>query len=181
MNCFLLVCCALIINSDVVCSGAQSGPIGPITIYEIKNCDPDVNKIEYEMKLNEDDDGTKSVDFSFKLAEDYGEELNLTIVVDQYSNNDWQKDIYDQEFSFLKFMNDKLPKLLENFSNAVSPKIDDPTVFPAGEYKLTGYKEDYHNIEQDHIIYGRLRVTFSFTKNDEELACITAEVQADEP
>jgi hypothetical protein len=55
----------------------QMGPIGPINILELRECDPPINNINGDIKLHTEKDKSKSVSFSFDTAQDYGDELDV--------------------------------------------------------------------------------------------------------
>lgn len=46
-----------------------------MNFHEIKDCDPVENKIDLDVKINYKGDESESVEVSFNLPEDYGEDL----------------------------------------------------------------------------------------------------------
>jgi hypothetical protein len=56
------------------------GPIGPINILELRECDPPINNINGDIKLHTEKDKSKSVSFSFDTAQDYGDELSHSML-----------------------------------------------------------------------------------------------------
>ncbi|EFA08887.1 hypothetical protein TcasGA2_TC006588 [Tribolium castaneum] len=157
---------------------ADSGPVGPITLYELKNCEPDINNIDLDVKLETESDGSNSLTASFAIPEDFGEEVQFRVVADKWENDDWKRNVWSMNpASFLKFINENVEKTWANFREAIEPKIEDPMKVPKGEYKLDKHQQDWHDVELSQVIYGRFLATVYLIVNGEEFACLQAELE----
>ncbi|XP_044252787.1 uncharacterized protein LOC123003835 [Tribolium madens] len=157
---------------------ADSGPVGPITLYELKKCEPDINNIDLEAKLETADDGSNILTASFTIPEDYGEEVQFRVVADKWENDDWKRNVWSMNpASFLKFISENLEKTWGNFREAVEPKIEDAMKVPKGEYKLEKHQQEWHDVELSQVIYGRFLATVYLIAGGEEFACLQAELE----
>lgn len=51
--------------------------MGPVTIHEISECDPDVNFIKFKADLIEEDDGSKSISVFANLPYDIDQDVTV--------------------------------------------------------------------------------------------------------
>ncbi|RZC40609.1 uncharacterized protein BDFB_013201, partial [Asbolus verrucosus] len=54
-----------------------SGPVGPIKVYSLGECNPPINNIDLAMELKTEEDKSKNVKVKFDLPQDYEEGLKV--------------------------------------------------------------------------------------------------------
>ncbi|CAH1376570.1 unnamed protein product [Tenebrio molitor] len=157
------------------------GPIGPINILELRECDPPINNINGDIKLHTEKDKSKSVSLSFDTAQDYGDELDATFNADKWENNAWQKDVYSDNRNFFDFIDSYWSKVWQNAANKISPPITDSRKIPSGQHSLEFFKDTYKNIDMPQVLYGRFRCILTISAGDEDLICLKTEIEVSPP
>ncbi|KAJ3644863.1 hypothetical protein Zmor_022564 [Zophobas morio] len=182
MNAPLILSLLLAATPILVVGQSEKGPPGEVKIYDIKDCDSVLNKVEFEAKMQTESDDTDTFSMSFKIPSDYGDNVLVTILADTLDGDEWKENAYhfDDE-KFFASVNNFCPKIWEHMRSKMEPKIAEPGEILAGSYTLEGFTATYTEITVPQVPYGKARLTATVTVDDEDVLCQKVELEFFKP